>query len=157
MNWILFTIQTFSFPLPYSFSLLPTGTAATSFGDETTYWSCSENRRRRSSRRRRWQHWPRLQPNHQPATKLDVVKLSNYIRKLQENLRRWKKNRQRRTFACCVPKQNGICWRIYDLLKMSVLRPGCWRAEFLTTGGENGQFKYVWDHLLSFWTRGHSW
>lgn len=88
-------------------SSLPTGTAATSFGDETTHWSCCENRRgrrrrRRSSRGRRRQRWLRLQPKHQPATKLDVVKLSNYIRKLQENLRRRRK-KQHRTFPCCVP------------------------------------------------------
>lgn len=88
----------------WSPSFLPTGTATTSFGDETTYWSCSENRRRRRSSRIRWQRWLRQQPKHQPATELDVVKLSNYIRKLQKNLRRWRKNMQRRTFPHRVPK-----------------------------------------------------
>lgn len=90
--------------LTWSLSFLLSGIATTGFGDETTYWSCSKNRRRRSSRRRRWQRWLRQQPKHQPATELDVVKLSNYIRKLQENLRRWRKNMQRRTFPRRVPK-----------------------------------------------------
>lgn len=66
--------------LTWSLSFLPTGTATTSFGDETTYWSCSKNRRRRrrSSRRRRCQRWLRLQPKHQPATETgcgEAVKL----------------------------------------------------------------------------------
>lgn len=42
------------------------------------------------------------QPRHQPETKLDVVKLSNYLRKLQQNLRRRKTERERRGFFFIV-------------------------------------------------------
>lgn len=50
--------------------------------------------RRRLQKKLCW----RSQPGHQPETKLDVVKLSNYLRKLQQNLRRRKTERERRVF-----------------------------------------------------------
>lgn len=65
----------------------------------------------RKRRRRRLQKklcqcsWPR----HRPETKLDVVKLSNYLRKLQQNLKRQKTDRERSSSVCCeTSKANFI-------------------------------------------------
>lgn len=55
--------------------------------DETTDWSFSRGQKKEKAPEKAWLA---LQPRHQPATKLDVVKLSNYLRKLQQNLRRQK-------------------------------------------------------------------
>lgn len=74
----------------------------------------------------------RSQPRHQPETKLDVVKLSNYLRKLQQNLRRRKTERERRVFSLCC-KTSRAKWYLYNNLwfrKLSVGRHGCWRTYF---------------------------
>lgn len=57
---------------------------------------------RRRRRRLQKKLGQRSQPRHQPETKLDVVKLSNYLRKLQQNLRRRKTERERRGFFFIV-------------------------------------------------------
>lgn len=49
--------------------------------DETTDWSCCRGGegKKRKTRKAPEKAWMALQPRHQPATKLDVVKLSNYL------------------------------------------------------------------------------
>ena len=66
-------------------------------------------RRRRRRGRLQKKLCRRSQPRHQPETKLDVVKLSNYLRKLQQNLRRRKTERERRVFFIVLQnKQNKM-------------------------------------------------
>lgn len=95
----------FHSPLPLFFSVL-----LSHWDSSHVLWRPSEMKphigavaggRRRRSRFQKKLCW-RSQPRHQPETKLDVVKLSNYLRKLQQNLRRRKTERERRfCFSVC--------------------------------------------------------
>lgn len=63
------------FPCP-SFPLGRQPCALEALRDETTDWSCSRGQKKKKAPEKAWLA---LQPRHQPATKLDVVKLSNYL------------------------------------------------------------------------------
>lgn len=90
-----------SMPLPFSVLL-------SHWDDSHVLWKASEmkphigavagGRRRRRRRRLQKKLCWRSRPRHRPETKLDVVKLSNYLRKLQQNLRRQKTERERGGF-----------------------------------------------------------
>lgn len=112
-------------PLPLPFSVL-----LSHWDGSHVLWKPSEmkphigavaggRRRRRLQKKLCW----RSRPRHRPETKLDVVKLSNYLRKLQQNLRRRKTERERSFFLQCIAKQvrqNGICKGIYDLKNLQL-------------------------------------
>lgn len=100
--------HSFHLPLPPSFSVL-----LSHWDGSHVLWRPWEMKPHTEAvaggrRRRRLQKklGRRSGPRHQPATKLDVVKLSNYLRKLQQNLRRRKTERQRRVRSplCCTTK-----------------------------------------------------
>lgn len=89
-----FNVLRSSSPLPSFCRLLPPcpsfplgrqPCALEALRDETTDWSCSRggeggvSQKKRKTRKAPEKAWMALQPRHQPATKLDVVKLSNYL------------------------------------------------------------------------------
>lgn len=103
--WSLFSCLPLSFWLflPYkTFFIRPPPPSCATLGshweDSHVFWRPSEMKPhigavaggRRSKRRLQKKPSRRSQARHQPATKLDVVKLSNYLRKLLQNLRRRK-------------------------------------------------------------------
>lgn len=102
-------------------------------------------RRRRLQKKLCQCSWPR----HQPETKLDVVKLSNYLRKLQQNLKRQKNREGEKFFGVLRNKQSELYMFFKNRSKLRIksrhrrdrgisrrfIAPRCWLVAQKSCGG----------------------
>lgn len=95
--------------------------------DETTDWSFSRGQKKKKAPEKAWLA---LQPRHQPATKLDVVKLSNYLRKLQQNLRKQKTEREKGFFSYCIAKNMVFVKELLIFINV-IAQAGYYRLQYV--------------------------